>query len=189
MNSYALKHLFFWGRSATTKFAQKPQKYSFQRATNVTFSNFGGQKLTALRAVFLNLASCNLISSLMDEVIQGQRFWEVVWRVVCFTAVRSYVTSWVFTKHLVQYPQPKKEQKVTHSFCPFRDMSLSWHGPRSLSCACHDTFCTFGCPLPNFMFGSACFRSFRKISCQNLENLRPWRDARQRNEFKHVKFL
>jgi len=39
-NFCASKHVFIWGSSATKKFAPKPRKYSFRRATNVTFKKF-----------------------------------------------------------------------------------------------------------------------------------------------------
>jgi len=72
VNSCVLKYSLFWGSSATKKSTPKPQKCSLRRATKVTFSKKERICKRALRAV------------LIDQLIRGQKFWEVV----CFTGLK-----------------------------------------------------------------------------------------------------
>ena len=53
VNSCVLKHLFFWGSSATKEFAKKTQKCSFQCGTNVRFSkNCGWRRIKKRRCTW-----------------------------------------------------------------------------------------------------------------------------------------
>jgi len=60
------KRIFFWGRLATTKFDQNPQKCSFRRAANIIFSKF------------LNLSRQKLNKNL-EELQEIQSSFDIWW--------------------------------------------------------------------------------------------------------------
>jgi len=98
VNSGVLKTPLFGESWATKNITKKPRKCSLRRATNVMFSKFRGwcrQKKPRAAQFFVTV----LRAVLINELIRGQRFWQVVFFTEHLLPVR-FLPSHLFLLHI-----------------------------------------------------------------------------------------